>query len=195
MPMTPDALEADLRAAFPDASIEIQDLAGDGDHYKARIVSAAFAGAAAGAPAPACLCGAEGQDGRGTARPGPGDRRAMTIPEQEGRPVWEPLIIALFLAALLAYDADELLALVQGRAPLTVHGAGRAGAGGGGDDGLGPPDQRLQGRGAGRPGRPTAVTSKPLAFSASRRSNGGWQSRSIPCPSPAPSTAASCSRS
>ena len=43
MPMTPDALEADLRAAFPDASIEIQDLAGDGDHYKARIVSQAFA--------------------------------------------------------------------------------------------------------------------------------------------------------
>ena len=44
MPMTPDALEADLRAAFPDASIEIQDLAGDGDHYRARIVSSAFAG-------------------------------------------------------------------------------------------------------------------------------------------------------
>jgi stress-induced morphogen len=44
MPMTPDALESDLRAAFPDASIEIQDLAGDGDHYKARIVSSVFAG-------------------------------------------------------------------------------------------------------------------------------------------------------
>ena len=37
-------LEADLREAFPDASIEIQDLAGDGDHYRARIVSQAFAG-------------------------------------------------------------------------------------------------------------------------------------------------------
>ena len=44
MPMTPDALEADLRQAFPDAEIRIEDLAGDGDHYKARIVSAAFAG-------------------------------------------------------------------------------------------------------------------------------------------------------
>ncbi len=44
MPMTPDQLEADLREAFPDAQIDIQDLAGDGDHYKARIVSAAFAG-------------------------------------------------------------------------------------------------------------------------------------------------------
>lgn len=44
MPMTVTALEADLRAAFPDAEIEIQDLAGDGDHYKARIVSPAFQG-------------------------------------------------------------------------------------------------------------------------------------------------------
>jgi stress-induced morphogen len=37
-------LEARLRAAFPDAEIAIDDLAGDGDHYRARIVSAAFAG-------------------------------------------------------------------------------------------------------------------------------------------------------
>jgi stress-induced morphogen len=39
-----DALEDLLRAAFPDADIAIQDLAGDGDHYKATIRSAAFAG-------------------------------------------------------------------------------------------------------------------------------------------------------
>ena len=44
MPMAVSELEADLRAAFPDAQIAIEDLAGDGDHYKARIVSAAFAG-------------------------------------------------------------------------------------------------------------------------------------------------------
>lgn len=37
-------LEADLREAFPDATIEIEDLAGDGDHYKAKIVSTAFNG-------------------------------------------------------------------------------------------------------------------------------------------------------
>jgi stress-induced morphogen len=37
-------LEADLRHAFPDAEIDIQDLAGDGDHYRARIVASAFAG-------------------------------------------------------------------------------------------------------------------------------------------------------
>jgi len=44
MPMSMSDLEDALRAAFPDAEIEIEDLAGDGDHYKARIVSDAFAG-------------------------------------------------------------------------------------------------------------------------------------------------------
>ena len=44
MPMPMQALEAALREGFPDAEIQVQDLAGDGDHYKARIVSAAFAG-------------------------------------------------------------------------------------------------------------------------------------------------------
>jgi stress-induced morphogen len=37
-------LERQLRAAFPKADIAIEDLAGDGDHYRARIVDAAFAG-------------------------------------------------------------------------------------------------------------------------------------------------------
>ncbi len=44
MPMSQPDLEAALREGFPDAVIEIQDLAGDGDHYKARIVSGAFQG-------------------------------------------------------------------------------------------------------------------------------------------------------
>jgi len=39
-----EALEAALREGFPDAQIEVQDLAGDGDHYKARIVSTVFKG-------------------------------------------------------------------------------------------------------------------------------------------------------
>jgi stress-induced morphogen len=42
--MSAAALESELRAAFPDAEILIDDLAGDGDHYRARITSAAFAG-------------------------------------------------------------------------------------------------------------------------------------------------------
>ena len=44
MSMSEDELTAHLRAAFPDAEITIQDLAGDGDHYKARIVSHVFGG-------------------------------------------------------------------------------------------------------------------------------------------------------
>ena len=44
MPMSADSLEADLREAFPDATIAIDDLAGDGDHYRARIIAQAFAG-------------------------------------------------------------------------------------------------------------------------------------------------------
>lgn len=44
MPMPVEELHACLAAAFPDARIDIDDLAGDGDHYRARIVSAAFAG-------------------------------------------------------------------------------------------------------------------------------------------------------
>ena len=45
MPMSVDDLRAHLVEAFPDADIAIEDLAGDGDHYRARIVSAAFVGA------------------------------------------------------------------------------------------------------------------------------------------------------
>jgi stress-induced morphogen len=44
VPMSAADLEARLRAAFPDAEIGIDDLAGDGDHYRARICSAQFRG-------------------------------------------------------------------------------------------------------------------------------------------------------
>jgi len=44
MAMAADELEGLLRAAFADADIRVEDLAGDGDHYKAVIRSAAFAG-------------------------------------------------------------------------------------------------------------------------------------------------------
>ena len=44
MPMTAHEIEALIQAALPDAQVEIRDLAGDGDHYAARVVSASFAG-------------------------------------------------------------------------------------------------------------------------------------------------------
>jgi stress-induced morphogen len=44
MPMPADQIEAMIVAAFPDAIVEIRDLAGDGDHYAATVTSAAFKG-------------------------------------------------------------------------------------------------------------------------------------------------------
>ncbi len=37
-------IERLIKEAMPDADVAIQDLAGDGDHYSARIVSSAFKG-------------------------------------------------------------------------------------------------------------------------------------------------------
>jgi stress-induced morphogen len=44
MPMAADAIEALIREGIPDAHVEIVDLAGDGDHYEARVVAASFKG-------------------------------------------------------------------------------------------------------------------------------------------------------
>ena len=39
MPMDAKEIERLIKAAFPDAEVAIKDLAGDGDHYTARVVS------------------------------------------------------------------------------------------------------------------------------------------------------------
>ena len=44
MPMPAKHIEDAIRAAFPDADVTITDLAGDGDHYAAMVVSSAFTG-------------------------------------------------------------------------------------------------------------------------------------------------------
>ena len=44
MAMSAAEIESMIKEAFPDASIAIDDLRGDGDHYAATIVSSAFAG-------------------------------------------------------------------------------------------------------------------------------------------------------
>lgn len=44
MPMAANNIKAMIQDAFPDAHIEIIDLAGDGDHYKAVVKTAAFVG-------------------------------------------------------------------------------------------------------------------------------------------------------
>lgn len=44
MPMTASEIERRIKAALPDATVEIEDLAGDGDHYRATVVAEAFRG-------------------------------------------------------------------------------------------------------------------------------------------------------
>ena len=44
MPMDSKEIERLIKAKLPDARVEIKDLAGDGDHFAAHVVSAAFKG-------------------------------------------------------------------------------------------------------------------------------------------------------
>ena len=44
MPMDAGEIERLIKEALPDADITIRDLAGDGDHYAAEVVSEAFRG-------------------------------------------------------------------------------------------------------------------------------------------------------
>ena len=44
MAMAANEIEAMIRAALPDATVSVEDLAGDGDHYAATVVSEAFRG-------------------------------------------------------------------------------------------------------------------------------------------------------
>jgi stress-induced morphogen len=44
MAMQAAEIEQLIKTALPDASVEIRDLAGDGDHYAATVISPAFRG-------------------------------------------------------------------------------------------------------------------------------------------------------
>lgn len=44
MAMNVGDIERLIKQGIPDAEVQIEDLAGDGDHYAARVVSKAFAG-------------------------------------------------------------------------------------------------------------------------------------------------------
>ena len=48
MPMAAEEIESLIRAGIPDAYVEITDLAGDGDHYAARVVAESFRGMSRG---------------------------------------------------------------------------------------------------------------------------------------------------
>lgn len=44
MPMDAGEIERLIKQSFPDAQVEIKDLAGDGDHFAAHVVTSAFTG-------------------------------------------------------------------------------------------------------------------------------------------------------
>ncbi len=44
MAMAAGEIEALIRAGIPDATVTVEDLAGDGDHYAATVISAQFRG-------------------------------------------------------------------------------------------------------------------------------------------------------
>ena len=44
MPMTAQEIETLIKGKFPDADIQLKDLAGDNDHWSAHVASAAFKG-------------------------------------------------------------------------------------------------------------------------------------------------------
>jgi stress-induced morphogen len=44
MAMSKSEIERMIREALPDAEVEVKDLAGDGEHYAATVVSPAFKG-------------------------------------------------------------------------------------------------------------------------------------------------------
>lgn len=44
MPIEAKTIETLIRNAFPDATIEVRDLAGDGNHYAASVIDESFRG-------------------------------------------------------------------------------------------------------------------------------------------------------
>jgi acid stress-induced BolA-like protein IbaG/YrbA len=42
--LEPKWIEAKIKAALPDADVQVNDTTGTGDHFEARVVSASFAG-------------------------------------------------------------------------------------------------------------------------------------------------------
>tara|TARA_R110000787_G_scaffold48210_1_gene116337 strand:+ start:396 stop:632 length:237 start_codon:yes stop_codon:yes gene_type:complete len=44
MPMDPGEIERLIKEALPDATVTLEDLVGDGDHWSATVVSASFEG-------------------------------------------------------------------------------------------------------------------------------------------------------
>ena len=44
MPMDPGEIERLIKESLPDATVSLEDLVGDGDHWSATVISSAFTG-------------------------------------------------------------------------------------------------------------------------------------------------------
>ena len=71
MAMPVNEIEAMIKAALPDAVVTIEDLAGDGDHYAASVVSEAFRGKSRVAQHQLVYAALPRPHGRRTPRPRP----------------------------------------------------------------------------------------------------------------------------
>ena len=76
MPMDAGEIERLIKASIPDARVTIRDLAGDGDHYAATVISASFKGKSRVQQHQTRLQRPTGPDGRRPARFGAADGRA-----------------------------------------------------------------------------------------------------------------------
>ncbi|MET3280099.1 hypothetical protein ABIF43_005588 [Bradyrhizobium japonicum] len=74
MPMDAHDIEAMIKAAIPDAEVTIRDLAGDGDHYAATVISESFRGKSRVQAAPDRLSVPARPDGRRAACAGAANR-------------------------------------------------------------------------------------------------------------------------
>ena len=79
MAMDAGEIERLIKARIPDAEVTIRDLAGDGDHYAATVISRVVPRQIARAAAPDRLRGAQGRHGRRAARAGAADRHAGAV--------------------------------------------------------------------------------------------------------------------
>ena len=78
MPMAASEIERLIKASIPDAEVTIRDLAGDGDHYAARVVSRSFRRNEPHQAASGGLCGAWGTSGGRASRTAARNRSAAT---------------------------------------------------------------------------------------------------------------------
>ena len=110
MAMPAAEIEALIKAALPDAEVEIEALVDDGDHYLARVTSAAFAGKSRVQQHKLVYEALGGPDGRRAARLATGDRRSQLNRRRKSTvQVRQPCPIPTSASAKIVNDHDVVL--------------------------------------------------------------------------------------